>query len=297
MLFGASLLPLLWANRWVYDTGAVLAGLGVGLFIDEVGKFITESNDYFFPAAAPIIYAFFLMTVVLYSRVRRPGGRSVRAKLYHALDGFQEWLDRDLDRRERALLRRDLAWIAGQTEQPDLARLGSSLLAFLDRETIEVPSVPRGRLDRWRIAGRRRLGQWLTEARLRTLLAGGMLGLGLLALKNPVTIFLQTANPPLAAWLAGLAAGRHVEVGPSALIRARVGLEMAAGAALLLGGFLLWTRRAKPAVAVGYGALLLMLTTVNLLVFYFEQFSTILTAVVQLLALLGVLYYRREFLD
>jgi len=66
---------------------------------------------------------------------------------------------------------------------------------------------------------------------------------------------------------------------------------------LLLGGGLLWARRSRRGVAIGYGALLLLLTTVDLLVFYFEQFSTILTAGVQLLALLGVLYYRNEFLE
>jgi hypothetical protein len=58
LLFVASLLPLLFTNRWVYTAGALSAGVGVGLFIDEVGKFITQINDYFFPAAAPIVYAF-----------------------------------------------------------------------------------------------------------------------------------------------------------------------------------------------------------------------------------------------
>src|SRR4051812_2558514 len=47
LLFIASILPLIFANRWVYFVSAVLNGIGVGLFIDEVGKFITRSNDYF----------------------------------------------------------------------------------------------------------------------------------------------------------------------------------------------------------------------------------------------------------
>src|SRR5512143_3428729 len=62
LLYIASLLPLILANRWTYMAGAILAGTGVGLFIDEVGKFITQSNNYFYPLAAPIVYAFFLMS-------------------------------------------------------------------------------------------------------------------------------------------------------------------------------------------------------------------------------------------
>src|SRR6476619_4503640 len=65
LLFAASILPLVFANRWVYTLTALLSGAGVGLFIDEVGKFITQGNDYFFPAAAPVIYASFLLTVLL----------------------------------------------------------------------------------------------------------------------------------------------------------------------------------------------------------------------------------------
>ena len=91
-LFAAALLPLIFSNRWVYAAGAIFAGIGVGLFIDEVGKFITQSNDYFYPGAAPIVYAFFLLTVLIYLRVRKPGRRDARTELYRALDSFQEIL-------------------------------------------------------------------------------------------------------------------------------------------------------------------------------------------------------------
>src|SRR5438094_4878629 len=49
LLFAAAILPLIWANRWVFSVSAVLNGMGVGLFIDEVGKFITRNNDCFSP--------------------------------------------------------------------------------------------------------------------------------------------------------------------------------------------------------------------------------------------------------
>ena len=47
----------------------------MGLFIDEVGKFITESNDYFFAPAAPIIYGAVLLLLLVWlvvSRTDRP---------------------------------------------------------------------------------------------------------------------------------------------------------------------------------------------------------------------------------
>ena len=61
----AVLLLFIYVNRWINDLSAVLSGVGVGLFIDEVGKFITQQNNYFFPLAAPIIYVAFLLTLLI----------------------------------------------------------------------------------------------------------------------------------------------------------------------------------------------------------------------------------------
>ncbi len=71
VLVVAALLPLVVATRWALTLSAVLAGAGTGLFIDEVGKFITASNDYFYPLAAPLIYGLLLTLILVFIVVRR----------------------------------------------------------------------------------------------------------------------------------------------------------------------------------------------------------------------------------
>ena len=154
----------------------------MGLFIDEVGKFITQSNDYFYPAAAPIIYAFFLLTVLIYFQVRKPPRKDARSELYRALDAIEEVLDHDLDSRERTRLKSRLKLIREEAEHPDLAKLADSLLAFIDSDAIYTTPTTPGfwlRLKNKLLAFE---AQWITQGRLRAILSGGLLALGTVAL-------------------------------------------------------------------------------------------------------------------
>ena len=53
MLWGGALmlvalvLLLAFLDRTVQHVAAVIAGLGFGTFVDEIGKFLTADNDYF----------------------------------------------------------------------------------------------------------------------------------------------------------------------------------------------------------------------------------------------------------
>jgi hypothetical protein len=298
LLFAAALLPLIYANRSVYGLAALLAGAGIGLFIDEVGKFITRANDYFYPPAAPIIYAFFLLTVLLYLQVRRRSPEDPRSAMYHALEALEEVLDHDLAPGERAALEARLRAVAAQDEQPQLAQLAQSLLGFVTSSALHLaPELP-GALQRFlsRLEGLER--RWLSRGRLRAVLAAGLAALGLWASLNLARLLAAAATPGgleplLARWLAGgtVASARGLN-----WFAARVALEGCVGLLLLGAALLFVLGRDRRAAGLGALALLLSLSTVNLLVFYFDQFSAIALVFAQGAGLLALLHYQRRHL-
>jgi hypothetical protein len=299
LLFAASLLPLLVANRWAYTLSALISGAGVGLFIDEVGKFITQNNDYFHPLAAPIVYAFFLLTVLLYLRVRRPPTRDARAELYRALDAMEEVLEHDLDAQERLDLEQRLSYVAKNAKEPDLAHLAEELQAYLASDTLNIAPERSTLLDQIEKKMQTFDQNWLTRPRFRAALAGGLLALGLVALANmfqslPVGPMMGSLERALERLVAE---GQLNGSSGLSFFLARLALETSVGLLLMIAAGLLIAGKDRMGISFGYLGLLLSLTTVNLLVFYFDQFSAIVTASVQFAIFLGLVYYRRKYLS
>ena len=140
LLILGALVALILANRWAFTLSAMLSGIGVGLFIDEVGKFITQKNDYFFPPAAPLIYAAFLLMILLFVMLRRTRRPSPCASMYHAVLGLQELLDNDLDPRERERLLAELE--NGRTSpEPHIAQLAEQLSVYLQGDSIPLVEI------------------------------------------------------------------------------------------------------------------------------------------------------------
>jgi hypothetical protein len=299
LLFIASLLPLIFANRWVYTSGALLSGIGVGLFIDEVGKFITQTNDYFFPAAAPIIYTFFLITVLVYLRVRRPPRHDPRTELYNALDALEEVLDHDLDQTERRILVERLHYVAGQEVEPELARMAKELLDYVEGEVVYIAPDPPQRLKKIVNGFEDLQNRYIGRMRYRMLLAGGIGAASLLALIQIVRLIVENYVPgSFESTVQTLMAGKVITglISLRVLI-IRVILQGMLGVMLLAAALLLSIGREKRGIFLAYFGLIISLTTVDVLVFYFDQFSTIVTAIFQFILLLGVIDYRVHFIQ
>jgi hypothetical protein len=298
ILFIATLIPLLLANRWAHTLSALLSGLGVGLFIDEVGKFITRTNDYFYPSAAPIIYAVFLLVVLLYIRIRRSQATDSRSEMYTVIQELEEVLDRDLSAEEKERILNRLERVIQDDNFPDLSSLALNIKTFLLSGRIHLVSNEPPWWTRFRNRLESYEKRWFKRRLFRTILAGSLIGLGFWMLIYPILlIFLNVAPDKISTILTHLL-DTHVLNSNTGLnwFEARIVLEGIIGCLVLVSAGLFAIGNDRQAVFIGYFGLLLSLTVVNLLVFYFDQFSTIIQAMIQFIILLGLIRYRFRFL-
>lgn len=300
LLFVSAVLMLTLANSWALNLSAILSGAGVGLFIDEVGKFITKTNDYFYPIAAPIIYAFFLLTVVFYLHVRGRASSDARSELYHAFENLGEAVDDDLDVYETANIQVRLQRVvAAKDDYPDQARLAQALLDLLHSNQITLVEHQPTRWEKIAKSIKAFEDKYFIRRAHKTLLMIGLgaFGIGSLIALAPVIlaltapIYLEQISQQIIA--AGLVSN------PSGLIwfTTRLTLQGMVGALLLGSAVFLLFGRDQRGIALGYFGLLLYLLTVNLLVLYFDQFTTIVVTLIQFGLFIGVIRYRQRFLD
>jgi len=71
LMISALTVALVWAGGRARVWTALLGGVGIGLFVDEVGKYLTTTNDYFYRPAAAIIYLVFAALLVVASLLGR----------------------------------------------------------------------------------------------------------------------------------------------------------------------------------------------------------------------------------
>ena len=133
------------SSRWL---ATLFAGIGFGLFIDEVGKFLTQDNDYFFKPAVAVMYLFLILVYVVGAYLVRRRALSDRELVVNALKMMQELAAGNLDAYEASELKRMLE--AASPVEP----LRDPLLGVIEEVTSEPLAV--GRINRFYAGLRRR---------------------------------------------------------------------------------------------------------------------------------------------
>jgi hypothetical protein len=132
LMLAALLLLLAYLDRSIQHAAAVVAGLGFGTFVDEIGKFITADSNYFFRPAVAVIYVLFVVTFMVARTLI--GGRLLHPNeaLANALARLAGTLDRPIEPDERTRIQ----WLLRQAD-PE-----SELTRLVRRYVAGLPAIP-----------------------------------------------------------------------------------------------------------------------------------------------------------
>jgi hypothetical protein len=291
LLLLGGLAALLWSNRWVPTVTAVCVGVGSGLFVDEVGKFITARNDYFTPLAAPIIYAVFLGVLGVAVLARRASLDRPRALASAVALRSRLLADGPLRPADRAALLDGVVALEGQRGRPDLVAYAAALRPVVEAAPVEEPR------DRTRpfVAGLARIEAVLVPRWVhRLVVVLGAVVLGLVSLVGLVVLLaLWSSDPDVAIVLDDqvLPRGRR----PAALVVASAG-EAVVGVLLLVAAVALVLGRDRVGIRLCRIGLLVALAGVNVDLGYLDAELVVVAVVAELALLVLAGRYRARFL-
>jgi hypothetical protein len=216
--------------------GAVIGGVGFGAFIDEIGKFLTSDNDYFYRPAVAVMYMTFVAFYIAARSIEHRTRLSQTAYLANALDLAKEAVAGNLDEEEAQRAREYLAHC--DRDDPVVASVGTILdrigtapahaPGLIAKSKNRVRSLYRG-VMRWR---------WFT-----TLVVSVLVATGLVAFVQGIVVLAGKRRSELsfAGWgelVSDLAVGVFVVLGLLRIRRSRLDAYRMFARALLVSIFL-----------------------------------------------------------
>ncbi len=129
LMLAAIIILLSFLGRTAATLGSLLGGIGFGMFIDEVGKFVTSDNNYFFKPAVALIYLIFVLLFLILRALHARREFTDHEYLVNALRAMEEVALRDLDEEEQ---RRALNYLEQSDARLPLVNALKDALAHTD---------------------------------------------------------------------------------------------------------------------------------------------------------------------
>jgi hypothetical protein len=298
VMTAACLLMLIFATPTTYRIGSIMTGIGLGLFFDEVGKFITSNNDYFYKPAAPIIYMVSLIITFLFVLLRRRANQATDEEwMVDALEDGAVLLEGRQTEHQHRHIDIELDHIINNLKDPDYVKLAKSLHEFADSEAVRPGQshfqLIVSRNEQWL------LRQFIRRENVLTIILFVILALNSVSslIEFTISAILPTAAPALAHQIENLFVSAGLRAfSPFSLSINDVDLLLnVITAVITLGGIIIFVTRHKQRGLFWIElALILNLCVVNVFTFYTEQFSAVLFTLANLLVLLYVRAYHHQ---
>jgi hypothetical protein len=287
LLIVGALLPMLFVGRRVMQLSAITTGVGVGLFIDEVGKFITESNDYFFAPAAPLIYGGALLLMLLWVMLRQRSGGTPHDAVQAAIQALSDSADGRLTADDREVATERLRAVRSDLPPTEEA-LAGRIADLLESAEVDATLASAGWVSR---GSGRALLERLLPMRLERVLI--LLGLAVAAFVAVLTtVFVLTFD------LDALATIFPESTGPVEKPTDPIWWLLLGGTAILVGivGAIavvaMLRGDARRGADIGIVAMLINLVATGLLTFYVAQFEAVASMIVRVILLALIFDYR-----
>lgn len=246
--------------------GALVGGVGFGLFIDEIGKFLTKDVDYFFQPAIAIMYVVFVAFYIVVRAVLQRRQLTDSLRLAMGLDALSNQARGQLTQSQRDLAMSLLEEITDPSVQAVAAEVRTALAA---------DAIAESGFEHWLTVWRDRLSQ-----RADQLLSGKVaqrIVLGVFVLQAALSV----AN------IVYLSVTGAADIGEEAAGSAAT-ISSGIVTAMVIVGVALLRRRHLAALRVLHAAIVINLLVSQVFLFASQQFGALIGFALTLL-MLGVL--------
>ena len=103
LMMAAIIICLNYITKHARNLASIIGGIGFGIFIDELGKFVTHDNNYFFQPTIALIYIIFIALFLIFKRLNKHKSVSETEYLINALEFSKEAIINDLNPDEKKL--------------------------------------------------------------------------------------------------------------------------------------------------------------------------------------------------
>ncbi len=296
LLFISAIIILIYKNKSLLTISSIMLGLGWALFIDEVGKFITGDNNYFFEFAIVIIYLTFLSLWFLLRHLSKIRRKTDQEKMHIILESLEDVVNLDFDKQAKRDTEKQLKKLSEKSKDINIKNLANALLNSLKEFKYKITKP--SRIQRFSLKIKNKIKKIILREPIKhyifpllLLFQGASLVFNSVYLSLPIIKSMPIEN---------LLINGTINVNPfesttrMIFFITMITLQFVV-AALLLGGGVLTIFRKPKGLIIAQSALMISITIVDVIILYFDQFNALITVSIGFVFLYWIRYYQEHW--